>query len=120
MMEMEDWQRAPELYLIAQDFLGQEGLDDWLREQLQMYPQLSELFRGDVWRKIDGGPIVDRLCELCTRPSRVFDTVMPSGNDLMNSEKAQLLLFNQLIQALPADRLPEVLQERRLALDLSL
>jgi hypothetical protein len=119
-MEMEDWQRAPDLYRVAQDVLGREGLDDWLREQLQMHPQLSELFRSDVWRKIDGGPIVDRLCELCTTPSRALDAAMPSGNDLMNSEQGQLLLFNKLIQALPVDRLPEVLQERRLALDLVL
>lgn len=119
-MDIEDWQRAHELYHIAQSVMGQEGIDAWLHEQLQLHPHLRDLFKNDVWRKIDGGPIIDRLCELCTQPSMALDAAMPSGQDLMSSEKGQLLLFNSLLQVLPADQLPEALQQRRLALDLGL
>jgi hypothetical protein len=117
---MEDWQRAPALYEFAQALLGQEALDAWLRGQLQQHPRLLQLFVGEVFERVDAGPLVDRLCELCTMPSTSFDAVMPNGQDLQNFRDCQSLLFNGLIQKLPLEQLNDEFLERRLALDVGL
>jgi hypothetical protein len=117
---MDTFESDLRLHAIAVAARGTDGLDSWLREQLQRYPQLSALFKNDVWLRVDAGQIVERLCRISTTAGMYFESVMPTGTDLQHFRDARSLLFNNLLLALPIEQLTEDLREQRLALDLGL
>lgn len=109
-----------QLHDLAIDVFGTDGLNAWLREQLQRYPSLAQLLKNDVWLRVNAGPFVERLCRISTTPGMYFESEMPSGTDLQHFRDARSLLFVSLLRALPIEQLTEDLREQRLAMDLGL
>lgn len=113
---MDTWAAEPALYRLTLDTWGPERLDSWLREQYAQHDELHGLAITRVWLDIDGGPLLDRLCQWLGGPMALPAARRP-GQAIAFYYRAQRLLFNGLLQALPVDALCEPLRERRLALD---
>lgn len=117
---MDSWTAEPALVQLALDVWGPERLDAWLREQYAQHDQLHSLaglISTRAWPVIDGGPLLDRLCQSLGGPL-ALPTDRKPGHWLLFYYRAQRLLFNALLQALPIEVLSSPLRERRLAVEL--
>lgn len=102
-----------ELFYLALQVLGDEGLDEWLRAQFAQHVSKLGVFQGDFWLKLYSGPLLPRLVALGLLPNLVGQPgTIPTGEDM--------LVFDELLRALPPESLPPDLREARLQLDLSL
>ncbi|MDP9524532.1 hypothetical protein [Pseudomonas putida] len=104
---------------LALDAWGPERLDAWLREYHQRHADLYGLALTRAWRDIDGGPLLDRLCQLIAGPA-VLPSARTPGQTIPFYRTHQRFVFVELLQALPIDSLSEPLRELRLAADLQL
>lgn len=59
---MDGWSHEHELYSLALDVMGEEGLDRWLREQYDRRSVSNGLVTTSSWLDIDGGLLINRLC----------------------------------------------------------
>nr|WP_312159408.1 hypothetical protein [Pseudomonas juntendi] len=107
------------LYELALSAWGPERLDAWLREYQQRHTDLHGLALTRAWQDIDGGPLLDRLCQLIAGPA-VLPSSRTPGQAIPFYRTHQRLVFVELLQALPLDALSEPLRELRLAGDLQL
>ncbi|HDS1780304.1 TPA: hypothetical protein QEM49_004885 [Pseudomonas putida] len=107
------------LYQLTLDAWGPERLDAWLREYHQRHAELYGLALTHSWRDIDGGPLLDRLCQLIAGPV-VLPSARTPGQTIPFYRTHQRLVFVELLQALPIESLNESLRELRLAADLQL
>lgn len=114
---MDSWAHEPALYRLALDVWGPERLDAWLREQYQQHTELDGMTLTRAWVDIDGGPLIDRLCQRLSGPVALPAARM-RGQTIPFYRTGQRLLFNELLQALPIDTLSEPLRELRLAVEL--
>lgn len=117
---MDSWTAEPTLVQIALEWWGPERLDGWLREQYAQRDQLHGLHGltlTTAWLDIDGGPLLDRLCQWLGGPL-ALPAVRSPGHWLVFYYTCQRLLFTALLQALPVEALSEPLREQRLAVDL--
>ncbi|WP_223556889.1 hypothetical protein [Pseudomonas sp. BF-R-01] len=114
---MDSWTHEPALYRLALDVWGSERLDAWLREQYAQRDELHGLALTKAWRDIDGGPLLDRLCQWLGGPAALPAARRP-GRWLQFYCTGQRLLFHALLQALPIEALSEPLREWRLAVEL--
>lgn len=63
---MGTWGHEPALYQLALKTHGQIWLDAWLREQYQINQVLHGLVTTSSWKTVDGGPLVNQLCQWLT------------------------------------------------------
>lgn len=106
-----------ELFGLALQVLGDEGLDAWLRAQRQRHEQWLSRLQGEVWLRLDLGPQVERLVALGLLPNLLGDGGYPTGEDQAVFRACRQRLFDELLQHLPIDELPPGLREARLQLD---
>lgn len=116
---MDSWTHEPALYQLALDSWGQERLDDWLRDYHHRQNELYGLALTSVWQNIDGGPLLDRLCQLVAGPV-VLPAARTPGQTIPFYCTHQGIVFAQLLQALPIESLSESLRELRLTIDVGL
>lgn len=107
------------LYRLALDVWGPERLDGWLREHHHRHAELHGLALTRAWEDIDGGPLLDRLCQLIAGPV-VLPAARTPGQTISFYRTHQRLVFVGLLQALPIERLDESLRELRLAVAVGL
>ncbi|MOA44712.1 hypothetical protein D3C78_1670310 [compost metagenome] len=103
------------LYQSALTVWGSERLDAWLRE----HHQLHGLALTRAWQDIDGGPLLDRLCQLIAGPV-VLPSARTPGHTIPFYRTHQHQVFVELLQALLIESLNESLRELRLVADLQL
>lgn len=109
-----------ELFELALQVLGEEGLDEWLRAQQRRHAPLLALPQGELWLTLEPGPLIERLFVLGLLPNLRGPGGYPTGEDRAVFRAMRQLLSDELLRALPVEALPPDLREARLQLDLAL
>ncbi|MDH0574224.1 hypothetical protein N7668_23620 [Pseudomonas fulva] len=107
------------LYQLALELWGQSPLGDWLRGLQQRHPQLLALPQGACWLA-DAGPLIEGMHALGLLPNLRGAGGQPTGEDREVFWALRQQLLQDLLLAVPIERLDESLRELRLAIAVGL